>query len=204
MSDLDAHPERLAAIEEAEAVGARLGQQIRALRRDRGLTLAHLAETTGLSLGLVSQIERGLSEPSVKALHLLASALGVTVGWFFRDDGEREDTLPESDLIVRRGARRTIGYAGGIVDELLSPSLDGQLELLLCRIAPGSGADPYAHAGEEAGYVVAGTLELTVEGHTHVLTAGDSFGFRSMRPHSYRNPTRQETVVIWAVTPPSF
>ena len=92
MSDLDAHPERLAAIEEAEAAGARLGQQIRALRRDRGLTLAHLAETTGLSLGLVSQIERGLSEPSVKALHLLASALGVTVGWFFRDDGDRKST----------------------------------------------------------------------------------------------------------------
>jgi transcriptional regulator with XRE-family HTH domain len=188
--------------EAAEAVGARLGRQIRGLRRERDLTLASLAEATGLSLGLISQIERGLSEPSVKALHLLASALGVTIGWFFRDDAA-QDT---GDLVVRRGNRRTIGYAGGIVDELLSPRIDGQLELLLCRMAPGSGSEiePYVHEGEEAGYVVAGTFELTVDGRTHVLNAGDSFGFASMRPHSYRNPSRQETVVIWAITPPSF
>jgi transcriptional regulator with XRE-family HTH domain len=181
-------------------VSTQLGRQIRALRRERDLTLANLAETTGLSLGLISQIERGLSEPSVKALHLLATALGVTIGWFFRDQAAEE----HADIVVRRGERRTIGYAGGIADELLSPRIDGQLELLLCRIAPGSGAEPYVHEGEEAGYVVAGTFELTVDGRTYVLGAGDSFGFASMRPHSYRNPSRQETVVIWAITPPSF
>lgn len=181
---------------------AGLGARLRALRHERGLTLAHLAQVSGLSLGLISQIERGLSEPSVKALHRLAGALGVTIGWFFRDE---DAPVPQPDaMVVRRGQRRTIRYADGITDDLLSPRLDGQLELLLCRMAPGSSAEPYVHEGEEAGYVVAGTLELTVEGETHVLHAGDSFGFASTRTHSYRNPSHGECVVVWAITPPSF
>jgi transcriptional regulator with XRE-family HTH domain len=197
--------EHAAALESAEAIGTRLGGDIRALRHEKDVTLATLAEKTGLSVGLLSQIERGLSEPSVKALHLIATALGVTIGWFFREDTE---AAPVADgVVVRRGARKRLDYGGGIVDELLSPSLDGQLELLLCRLAPGStsGAGDYVHEGDEAGYLIAGALELTVDGTKYLLQAGDSFGFASMRPHSYRNPSAsQEAVVIWAVTPPSF
>ncbi len=185
-------------------IGTRLGQMIRTLRRDRKLTLAALSGTTGLSLGLLSQIERGLSEPSVKALHLIAGALDVTVAWFFREDAAPA-TLPPDEVVVRRGTRRQLTYAGGIRDELLTPQMGGQLEFLLCRIAPGSGIEEgYAHEGEEAGYVVAGTLELTVDTRSWTLQAGDSFGFASHRPHRYRNPGTHETVVIWAVTPASF
>ncbi|WAC27291.1 cupin domain-containing protein [Ancylobacter sp. SL191] len=188
----------------AADLGTRLGQMIRALRRDRKLTLAALSEATGLSLGLLSQIERGLSEPSVKALHLIAGSLGVTVGWFFREDAAPATPAPD-EVVVRRGARRQITYAGGISDELLTPQMGGQLEFLLCRIAPGTGIEEgYAHEGEEGGYVVAGTLELTVETQSWTLQAGDSFGFASHRPHRYRNPGTHETVVIWAVTPASF
>ncbi|WP_181703471.1 cupin domain-containing protein [Chthonobacter albigriseus] len=190
--------------ESAEEIGVRLGAEIRALRQDRQLTLAALAEETGLSVGLISQIERGLSEPSVKALHLIATALGVTIGSFFRET--EEDAAERDGVTVRRGQRKRLDYGGGLVDELLSPSLDGQLELLLCRLGPGSGSgpEPYTHVGEEAGYVLAGSLELTVDGVCHLLQAGDSFGFSSASPHSYRNPSSQETVVVWAVTPPSY
>lgn len=189
--------------ESAEEIGVRLGLEIRALRQAQNTTLAQLADRTGLSVGLISQIERGLSEPSVKALHLIANALGVTIGSFFREEPGGETG---NGMIVRRGQRKRLDYGGGLVDELLSPSLDGQLELLLCRLAPGSGSgpDPYTHVGEEAGYVLAGSLELTVDGITHLLQAGDSFGFPSTSPHSYRNPASQETIVVWAVTPPSY
>ncbi|WP_075217590.1 helix-turn-helix domain-containing protein [Mongoliimonas terrestris] len=186
----------------ADQLGRRLGSDIRALRQARDMTLTRLAEETGLSVGLLSQVERGLSEPSVKALHLIATALGTTVGSFFRD----ADAPASGGLVVRRDARKRIDYGGGIHDELLSPSLDGSLELLLCRLPPGasSGDEPYAHEGEEAGYVLAGTLDLDVDGVIHRLNTGDSFGFPSTRPHRYRNPGSKETVVVWAVTPPSY
>lgn len=194
-----------AAPDEEAGLGLRIGGEIRELRQQRQVTLTGLAEQTGLSVGLLSQIERGLSEPSVQALHRIATALGVTLGSFFREP-EEAPAGPGEDIVVRRGRRKRLDYGGGLVDELLSPSLDGQLELLLCRLAPGSssGAEPYCHAGEEAGYVLAGSLELTVDGVTHLLQAGDSFGFPSLKPHSYRNLSTQETVVVWVVTPPSF
>lgn len=188
-------------LEEAARLGRRLGGEIRALRQARDVTLTRLAEETGLSVGLLSQIERGLSEPSVKALHLIATALGVTVGSFFRDGA-----AAEGGVVVRRDRRKRIDYGGGIFDELLSPSLEGSLELLICRLAPGSssGDEPYAHEGEEAGYVLAGSFDLYVDGVRHRLAAGDSFGFASTRPHRYLNPGSKEAVVLWAVTPPSY
>jgi len=109
-------------------------------------------------------------------------------------------------VVVRRTRRRRLDYSAGIVDELLSPSLSGSLELLSCRLPPGatSGDNPYTHQGEEAGIVIRGKLELWVDGKTFQLEAGDSFGFPSSLPHRYRNPGRDETEIIWAITPPSF
>jgi transcriptional regulator with XRE-family HTH domain len=181
----------------------RLGREIRGLRKARGYTLAVLAAKTDLSVGYLSLLERDLSTPSINALHAISRALGVTISWFF-DAG---DIPPgERDFIVRRTRRRRLDFSAGIVDELLSPSLEGQLELLASRFPPGSssGAAPYTHHGEEAGVVIRGKLELWVEGKTFLLEAGDSFGFPSTLAHRYRNPDSEEAEVIWAITPPSY
>jgi transcriptional regulator with XRE-family HTH domain len=180
-----------------------VGPEIRGLRKARNLTLSQLAETSGLSVGYLSMVERQQAMPSIKSLLSIAHALGVTIGWFFEGDNARPH---EHGLIVRRSRRRRIDFSAGIVDELLSPSLKGELELVLCRLAPGasSGEEPYSHAGEEAGVVVRGRLELWVEGQSMVLETGDSFGFQSTRPHRYRNPGSEETEIVWAITPPSY
>ena len=181
----------------------RIGGEIRGLRKARGYTLALLAEKSDLSVGYLSLLERDLSTPSIKALHAISRALDVTISWFF-DAGK----VPpgERDLVVRRTSRRRLDFSTGIVDELLSPSLTGQLELLASRFQPGtsSGDAPYTHDGEEAGVVIRGKLELWVDGKTFLLEAGDSFGFPSTLAHRYRNPDTEETEVIWAVTPPSY
>jgi transcriptional regulator with XRE-family HTH domain len=181
----------------------RLGREIRGLRKARGYTLAVLAARTGLSVGYLSLLERDLSTPSINALHAISRALGVTISWFF-DAGE----IPaaERDFVVRRGRRRRLDFSAGIVDELLSPSLTGALELLASRFPPGtsSGATPYTHDGEEAGVVIRGKLELWVDGKVFLLEAGDSFGFPSTLAHRYRNPDTEEAEVIWAITPPSY
>lgn len=182
---------------------AGIGKEIRSLRKARGYTLSVLAERCGLSVGYLSLLERDRSTPSINALHAISRALDVTVSWFFA-----ADTVPaeERDLVVRRGRRRHLRFSSGIVDELLSPTLTGQLELLHSRFPPGasSGDEPYTHVGEEAGLVVRGSLELWVDGKVFLLEAGDSFGFASSLPHRYRNPGTEEAEVIWAITPPSY
>ena len=109
--------------------------------------------------------------------------------------------------MVRAGERKTLRYDGlGMTDFLLTPGLQGRLELILAEIEPGAGSgdEPYSHEGEEAGLVVAGELELWVDEERYLLREGDSFAFASTRPHRYRNPGWATARVVWAVTPPSY
>jgi transcriptional regulator with XRE-family HTH domain len=181
----------------------KIGREIRGLRKARGLTLSELAEKSGLSIGHLSLVERDRATPSINALHAISRALGVTISWFFDANAGPAE---ERGVVVRRARRRRLEFSAGIVDELLSPSLEGSLELLSSRFPPGasSGDAPYTHVGEEAGVVMRGTLELWVDGKHFVLKAGDSFGFPSSLPHRYWNPGSEETEVIWAITPPSY
>jgi transcriptional regulator with XRE-family HTH domain len=182
----------------------RVGLELKQLRKAKAMTIAELALATGLSAGYLSQVERGISSPSVKALHTLSRALGVTVSWFFSPEtGDRDDLR---DLVVRAGARRTLTFANGIRDELLSPNLGRRIELLRSVFPPGasSGSEPYVHRGEEAGVIVAGELKLWVGDKVLLLKEGDSFAFSSDEPHRYANPGETETVVLWAITPPSY
>lgn len=185
---------------------ATLGPQIRALRKTVGLTLSDVAARTGLSVGHLSQVERGLSTPTIRQLQQIAGTMGVTIGWFFQAT-ENADPSLEEDIIVRAPRRRRMALPkAGIVDELLVPHLNGALELLLCTLQPGatSGPDAYAHDGEEAGLVLAGEMDLWVEDRHFRLQAGDSFAFASTRPHRYRAAGDSALKVVWAITPPSY
>jgi transcriptional regulator with XRE-family HTH domain len=182
-----------------------LGFDIRDLRKARGLTLSELSTRSNLSQGYLSQIERGISSPSVKALHSISRALGVTISWFFQNHVSGEDRALR-DLVVRRGNRRRLTFNNGIVDELLSPNLSRQIEMLRCTFPPGSssGEEPYTHQGEEAGIVLSGTLTLWIDGTEVVLEQGDSFAFSSSRAHRYANLGDVDAIVIWTITPPSY
>lgn len=182
----------------------RVGQEIRSLRKAHDTTIAQLSAATGLSKGYLSQIERGISSPSVKALHSISRALGVTISWFFPPETEEDEGL--RDTVVRAYARRSLSFESGITDELLSPNLDRTIELLRC-IFPAkseSGTEPYNHRGEEAGIVVSGQLDLWLDEQHIRLNEGDSFAFSSDRAHRYANPTNSDTVVIWAISPPTY
>ena len=183
---------------------AALGPQIRALRQSRGLTLTQLAEAGGLSVGHLSQVERGLSTPTIRQLQAIGRVMGVKIGWFFAGAEERQ--APDEAEIVRAGKRKSLTMPGfGLTDELLVPDLDGALELLLCTILPGGGCvERYTHEGEEAGLVLEGSLELAIDDRVSLLGAGDSFRFDSRRPHRYRNPGSVVTRIVWAITPPSY
>ncbi len=184
---------------------AALGPQIRELRKARGLTLTDLARRTGLSIGHLSQVERGLSTPTIRQLQQISAAMGVQIGWFFRSDPPVDGD--DARVVVRSNRRRvlTIGDAG-VTDELLVPDLDREIEMLLCTIHPGmgSGDEPYSHEGEEAGFILSGEMDLWVDDQHFHLKAGDSFAFASTRPHRYRNAGTSALQVIWVITPPTF
>lgn len=181
-----------------------IGSRMRELRKAKGLTLKQLAENTNLSVGYLSQLERQDADPSVRSLNVISKALGVGINWFFPDPEQEADL--EGDIVVRGARRRALRFESGVRDELLSPSLSGQLEMILTTFAPGasSGDALYSHKGEEGGYVVEGTVELTVEDQVMILGVGDSFRFASTRPHRYHNPGAIDAVLVWAVTPPHY
>ena len=184
-----------------------LGPLIRERRKALGLTLSAVSGCSGMSVGHLSQVERGLSTPTIRQLQQIAGTLGVTIGWFFRAEAAAADDDGEASVVVRASRRRKMEMTSlGITDELLVPSLDGALELLFCTLQPGAGAGPeaYSHAGEEAGLVLSGEMELWVEDTRYHLATGDSFAFASTRPHRYRNPGSTELKLVWAITPPSY
>lgn len=199
--------DKVKAIEDSARLGPEeefIGGSIRELRLARDITLSQLAEMTGLSVSFISKIERNQASPSIRALFDISRALGVTISWFFRArDGVSET---ERDYIVRAERRRKLVFESGISDELLSPNLSGELELLMSRFPPlsESGVEPYAHKGEEAGVIIKGELELWIGGERFLLKEGDSFSFPSTEPHRYRNPSDEESIVIWAITPPTY
>lgn len=181
-----------------------IGPRMRELRKAKGMTLKQLAEVSGLSVGYLSQLERQDADPSVRALNMIGKALGVGINWFFPDPEDLNN--PEAEIVVRANRRRSLKFQSGVRDELISPNLSGQLEMILTTFAPGanSGETLYAHKGEEGGYVVKGQLELTVDDQVMLLGPGDAFQFSSQRPHRYANRSEAETIIVWAVTPPHY
>jgi transcriptional regulator with XRE-family HTH domain len=195
---LDTNPARDPAEEDAV-----LGERIRGLRKRRKMTLAQLAGSASLSTGYISQIERNLAYPSIPALVGIARSLGVTVQWFFA--GASRVPQEEHGYVVRAGNRLKIRYEQGIVDELLTPKMSLQVELIYTRLPPGSeSAESYTHNGDAVGFVVSGELEMWIgERHFH-LYEGDSCSYSAGEPHRYRNPGQREAVVLWAISPPNF
>jgi transcriptional regulator with XRE-family HTH domain len=180
-----------------------LGREVKGLRKAKGMSLQQLAAACGKSIGFLSQMERGLSTPTVSDLHHIAEALQVQVSWFFPQGEAAEPS--DGGILVRKAGRRQLSFASGIADYLLSPSLAGPLELLWSVMEPGADSgQAYNHVGDEAGVVIRGSLELWVGDRFFVLGEGDSFSFPSTTPHRYRNPGSTACELFWVVTPPSY
>lgn len=190
-------------IEEHGDAAARLGQLIRDTRQGR-FTVQQLAAEAGISVGLLSEIERGKGNPSFKTLQKIAQALHLRIGDLVEGATERDP----SSMVVRRHERMRLQLGSeGLVYELLTPSLRGRrLEMLKTSIPPGfsNQQSPFRHEGEECVLVVEGVLEVSVDGVAHTLEAGDSITYDPSRPHWWHNQGETEAVVVGAVTPPSF
>ena len=180
---------------------ALLSVRLRMARQMRGMTLKVLADAAGCSESLLSKIENGKAYPSLPMLHRLVQSLGMNMGWMFEDRDGKEP------MILRAADRSKAGAdmaAGSIVVERVIPNVDRHM--LQCNIyhveAGASSAGDHQHSGEEAGYLLAGQLELMIDGRPHRLSEGDAFAFRSDQPHSYRNTGGTRASIFWVNTPP--
>ena len=179
-----------------ESENLRIGKQIRDLRKAKGITLTAMAEKIDRSVGYVSQVERGVSALPIPVLQAISEILDVQISWFFHAD--REAPVEELDHIVRHHNRRSLNFAGtGMREELLSPTLSGQLQMVLSTLEPGSGRQASRRRkSEEAGFVLSGHLELGIGEKVFHLGTGDSFALTGDEPHWLRNLSDEEDVVI--------
>lgn len=181
------------------AMDLAVGRRIRDLRHERKLSLETIAERTALSIGFLSQIERGLSSPSLRVLATLADVLGVGIAALF---GSKPGDPASGGVVTRQLQRAELKlWRTGISKQLLSPAgTDNRLNLFLVHLEPGgnTGDELYTHDGEEAGLVLEGDMTLTVDAETWSLKTGDSFSFASRRPHRFSNPSKDaKAVVLW-------
>lgn len=186
-----------------------LGTKVRQFRTERGMRGKELAATAGVSPSLISQIENNVTTPSIDVLRRIAAALQVSIGDFFNEEGEsvpNNRTSANRPLVVRVNARKKLILPkSNWIYELLTPDLQGRLELLWLEIGPGAGQEEFSiHEGEEANVVIKGRVHIWVEDEEYVLEEGDAITFESSRPHRTVNLGSETAIVVSAITPPSF
>lgn len=180
-----------------------MGSLIHQLRESAGMTLTDLSRVAGVSQGLLSQIERGRGNPAYLTLLKIAKAFNVPVGRFFTQGEE-----PADNRVVRADNRRQLQVTDrGLVYELLTPTMNGELLVLKVRVPPGYSNEsvPFNHhRAEECLFVVEGTCYFQVGDDGYTLEAGDSITYQGDQPHWFRVVGDAEAVIIATMTPPVF
>ena len=173
------------------------GDDLRALRRTRGLTLSEAAERVGRSIGWLSQVERGRSTPEPADLARLADAFDAPLSLLAPRGPEAE-----RGRIVRTAHRRPLGErVPGLAEYLLSPDLTDGFEVIHSTFAPGARRDdPVRRDTTEIVHLVSGRLELSIDGERFTLAPGDTARIRRA-PFTWANPFEAPAVALWTITP---
>jgi transcriptional regulator with XRE-family HTH domain/quercetin dioxygenase-like cupin family protein len=208
-----------------QSAADRVGERVATHRKDRHLKVSELARMVGVSPSLISQIERGQSQPSVATLFALAESLEVPVDAFFvkdsapdapaavpeasapavkvtKPEAAPQEATPSTRYVVRGDARSAISIEGGVLWERLTPETLPHVDFLELIYQPGAESNPelYRHPGTEMVLVLSGRFDIYVGFERYELTAGDSIHFPSSFPHRYVNPTddvsRAVTVIL--------
>jgi transcriptional regulator with XRE-family HTH domain len=162
-----------------------IGQRIRFIRQDKGLSLNELAKKAGFAKSYLSQIENLKREPSISALSQVAHVLGVDV--LFLLSGEVQNAEDQSLTFVRKAERKMVNRPTGSIaynyESLTYKKQDRVMEAYIVTIGPEYPPEPFVHAGQEITYVLEGTHEFTYDGKTYSFEEGDCYYFDSNKPH---------------------
>jgi transcriptional regulator with XRE-family HTH domain len=177
-----------------------LGGRLRRLRTDRRWSLRELGAASGLSPGLLSQLERDLTNPSVTTLRRLARSLGVSIFALIPDDG------PTHTVVSPDSRRKLVIQDGELHYELLSPDTNRQMEVWMGRLAAGAqmGTEASNHPSEEFILVLKGRMLITIGVQQHVLERECSIQYDGNLPHRIMNDGGEDLEFLSALTPPTL
>ena len=145
----------------------------------------------------------------MKTLQTISFALGVPVGWFFRDQSPAENP----QYVIRANEHRRLTYTALWTDDylreinyLITPRLDCNVAMGLTTLASGasSGDDAFSLESDVAAYVLKGKLTLVVDAKTYVLEPGDAYFIPEGVVHRYRNSSSEDVLWLWSIAPPRF
>lgn len=175
-----------------------LGAQLKAAREKKNYTLKQLAERSDLSIGFISQVERGQTDPSLSSLKNLAAALDIKLRDLFDQESETHE-------IVRRDQGDVLEVSPGVHFEALASTLVKTMEPVIKTIAPGKESGIVKpHPGEEFVWVINGSIQIRLEDRYYTLNQGDSLYFIANQIHAWKNISESECKILWVMTPPSY
>lgn len=175
-----------------------IGEKLKQLRQQRGLTQEELADRCELSKGFISQVERNLASPSIATLTDMLECLGVTPADFFADKESEKTVFAPQDMFVKEEADRTVTW-------LVPSAQKNDMEPILLELEPGAESDEMLPSeGEEFGYVLSGTVWLVTGSKKARVKTGGTFCIHPRESHCLRNAGKGKARVIWVSTPPSF
>jgi transcriptional regulator with XRE-family HTH domain len=180
-------------------VGSLIGDRVRRIRQQKGLTLRAIELRARVSATHVSEIERGKTWPTVGVIGRIATALGVSAA-------ELLDVPPEVAPLHQAAAERRRFVRPEAQTEVEGLTLShgpSELSVHLLTLAPGGGFDDVAHDGEEFCYVLEGVLEVRIDGAPTIVRRHEALHFRPRCRHEIRNPLSVPTHAVWASRPRS-
>lgn len=175
-----------------------IGNKIRQLRTQKGLTLEELASRSELTKGFLSQLERDLTSPSIDSLDDILEALGTNLSDFFKEDKDEQFIFREPDFFIDEREECTISW-------IVPNTQKNRMEPILLTLSEnGESFEVAPHSGEEFGYVVDGSVELECDGKRSVLHKGETFYLHGRTFHTIKNEKKTTAHVLWVSTPPLF
>lgn len=185
-----------------------IGDRLREERVRSGLSQRELARRLGLSASLISQLESGMSKPSVGTLYAIVTELGVSLDRIIRGEEFSQSTVVgngngTAGMLVHPGERRTIELESGVRWEQLTAGTEDDIDFLHATYEVGGASTPdtslMRHHGREFGYVMRGVLGIQIGFEEYELHPGDSIAFDSTRPHRLFNKGDVPVEAIWFV-----
>lgn len=175
-------------------------EKIRELRKKRGLTLKELSEKTDLSIGFLSQVERGSSSLAITSLKKIADALDVDMIYFFQKENQAKYIIKKNEQLPFQ-----LDGSGYKYTKLSGQFIGKNLEAIKVEIQPHEeDTISFGHPGEEIHFIIKGLLEVTIDGETYVVHEGETIHYPSTVTHKWKNPTDEVTVVYSVLTPSIF
>ncbi len=165
------------------------------------MNLKQLAELVECTPSLISQLERGKTDPSISMLKRIARAFNVNIVDFFMASVNDEDVVTRvqdrTDIQLKRWDAHIQSMVKNVTNKKMQP--------FYTVIKPGGGSHGmYSHEGEEFGFIIQGELELILNDKIHKVRQNESFYFSSQIPHNWGNNGPEDVIVIWVITPPTF